>query len=166
MDEQIRHVVRDEVLFAGIRKPIKSREELFPRIATVTEACKDVAIGPLHHIIRYDTPVDGYDSEVGFMVSTPVETGEIHTHTLRKMHFYALTHYGPVETLGETKQKLFACMAKTGLSPELEDVEVYHGFDPDHPEESQIESQFSFLAWPEIYWEQLVRVLGQPDGDL
>ncbi len=31
-DNQVKHVVREETLFAGIRAPIKTREELIPRI--------------------------------------------------------------------------------------------------------------------------------------
>jgi hypothetical protein len=160
MDNQITPKVREETLFAGIRKPIKTRAELVPRMEEVTKICGDFAIGPLHNIFRFDTPVDGFDSEVGFEVSEPVNVGEVRTHKLRKLHFFSLTHHGPVETLRDTKFKLIEHLGKTGLSSELEDVEIYHSIDPDNPDKNVIEAQWSYLAWPEIYREQLTRVLG------
>ncbi len=40
-EEGITSVVREPTLFAGIRKPIQSREDLVPRIRQVREACGD-----------------------------------------------------------------------------------------------------------------------------
>ncbi len=148
------------MLFAGIRKPIKERAELEPRIRELELACSGKTIGPLTHIFRFDTPVDGYDSEIGFPVSAEINAGEVRTHTLQKMHFYALLHEGPTDTLRETTGKLYGYMNRTGLSPELELVEVYHHRDVKSPEQSKIEVMASFLAWPEVYREQLTRVLG------
>jgi hypothetical protein len=48
--------------------------------------CAGVIAGPLTHIFRFDTPVEGYDSEICFPVSEPVTTAEVATHTLREMH--------------------------------------------------------------------------------
>jgi hypothetical protein len=160
MEDQITPKVREETLFAGIRKPVKSRKELLPRMEEVTRVCGERAVSPLTVIFRFDTPVEGFDAEVGFEVSEPVDVGEVRTHTLRKLHFFSLTHSGPMETLRETKLKIIDHMNKTGLSSELEDVEIYHTYDPDRPEEVVIESRLAYLAWPEIYKEQLVRVLG------
>jgi hypothetical protein len=160
MENQIIHKIREETLFAGIRKPVQSRRELIPRMEEVARICGDYAIGPLQNIFRFDTPVEGFDSEVGFEVSEPVNVGEVRTHTLRKLHFFSLTHHGPVETLRETKLKMLDHLNTTGLSSELEDVEIYHTFDPAEPDKNVIEAQWSYLAWPEIYQEQLTRVLG------
>jgi len=160
MKEDVKHVIREETLFAGIRKPIKSRKELIPRIEAVTDACGDKTLGPLVHIFRFDTPVDGFDSEIGLQVISDVNAGEVRTHTIRKMHFFSLMHRGPTETIRNTTSKLYKHMNKTGLSPELELVEVYHNYDPDKQDENAIEIQASFLAWPEVYKDQLLRVLG------
>jgi len=157
---EIQHVVREETLFAGIRKPIKSREELLPRMDEIRRACEGVAAGPLTHIFRFDTPVDGYDSEIGYPVSAPVNRGEIQTHTLRRLHFFSLLHEGPVKTLRETSAKISAHMNRVGLSPELELVEIYHRYTPDDEASNRIELRTAFLAWPEVYRNQLVRVLG------
>jgi len=160
MENQITHKVREETMFAGIRKPVKSRKELVPRMEEVTRVCGGRAISPLTVIFRFDTPVDGFDAEVGCEVSEPVNEDEVRTHTLRKLSFFSLTHRGSLDTLRETKFKIIDHLNKTGLSSELEDVEVYHSYDPDKPEEVVIESQLAYLAWPEIYREQLIRVLG------
>ena len=88
----MKQVVREETLFAGIRKPIKNREELIPRIQEVTDLCGDKILGPMVHIFRFDTPVDGFDSEIGFPIESDVNIGDIRTHTLRKMHFFSLMH--------------------------------------------------------------------------
>lgn len=160
-DNTIKHVIREEILFAGIRKPIKKREELKPRIEELRAACAGKIVGPLTHIIRFDTPVDGIDSETGFPVSAVVKAGDIKTHTLRKLHFYSLVHEGPVDTISETSGKLYQYMNKTGLSPELELVEIYHHSDSQSSQTQKIQVMASFLAWPEVYREQLVRVLGE-----
>jgi len=165
-DTEVSHVVRKEMLFAGIRAPIKSREELPARIEEVRDVCKNVAIGPLTHIFRFDTPVDGFDSEIGFPVSELVNQGAIKTHTLRKLDFFAATHHGPVSTLRETSSLVYRHMNQVGLAPELELVEIYHDFDPRNEEANQIEVRGAFLAWPEIYKQHLTRVLGNELTDV
>ena len=154
-------VVRPETLFAGIRRPITSRAELEPRIATLERACSGRIAGPLTHIFRFDTPVEGYDSEIGFPVSKPVTTDDVVTHTLREMHFYSATHEGPPDTLSETSRMLHQRLNATGLSPELEQAEVYLHRDLERPERSKTQVMVSYLAWPEVYRSQLVRVLGE-----
>jgi len=156
----IRHVIREETLFVGIRKPIQDRDELLPRMEEVRRACEGKAVGPLTHIFLFDTPVEGFDSEVGFPVSAVVNVGDVRTHTLRRLHFFSLLHTGPVKQLRETTGKISAHMNRVGLSSELELVEIYHRYDPNDERANQIEARISFLAWPEVYWEQLVRVLG------
>ncbi len=161
----VTHVVREETLFAGIRAPIHSRSELLPRMEQVKAACAEAAIGPLTHIFRFDTPVDGFDSEIGFPVSRPVQEGPVKTHALRKLDFFATIHQGPLSTLGETSSQVYEQMGRSGLSSELELVEIYHQFDPEHEKDNRIEVRGSFLAWPEIYYHHLVRVLGSQLAD-
>jgi hypothetical protein len=157
---QVTYTLREETLFAGVRKPIKSREEVFPRIAELTRICGEHAVGPLHHIVRYDTPVDGFDSEIGYPVSQPISEGEVVSHMLRRLPFFGLMHHGPLETFRETKLELIKHINRTGLALELEEMEIYHNLEQDNPENNVVETRFSFLAWPEIYKQQLVRVLG------
>jgi effector-binding domain-containing protein len=160
-DDGVQHVIREETLFAGIRKPIKGREELLPRIAEVRKACEGRTVGPLTHILRFDTPVDGFDSEIGFPVSSKIDKGDVRTHTLRPLHFFSLTHRGAVKTLRETTKRIVEHMERVGLSSELEFVEIYHAYDPEDESRNDIETRVAFLAWPELYREQLVRVLGE-----
>lgn len=162
----IRHVIREEMLFAGIRAPIKSRSELPSRIDEVVAACGDAAIGPVTHIFRFDTPVDGFDSEIGVAVSSPVNCGHVKTHSLRKLDFFASMHHGPVSTLRETSGQIYEHMSRAGLSPELELVEIYHQFDPENEQENRIEVRGAFLAWPEIYRCHLERILGKDQADV
>lgn len=164
--DDVRHVIREKTLFAGIRKPIKGREELLPRIVAVREACEGSAIGPLTHIFRFDTPVDGFDSEIGFPVSAAVDKGDVKTHTLRRLHFFSLPHRGPVKTLRETTKMIGAHMERVGLSSELELVELYHTYDPEDECRNDIETRVAFLAWPEVYREQLVRVLEEEQASV
>ncbi len=159
-ENKIKHTIRPETLFAGIRQPIKNREELVPRIEKVKRACGDEIAGPLTHIFRFDTPVDGYDSEIGFPVSAEVSTDQVCVHTLRELHFFSLIHKGPVETLRDTTREILEHMNRTGLSQELELMEIYHHYDPENEDENVIETRVAFLAWPEVYQKQLVRVLG------
>jgi effector-binding domain-containing protein len=163
-ERRARALVRQETLFAGIRKPIKKRAELAPRIARLQAACRGKTEGPLTHIFRFDTPVDGFDSEIGFPVSSEINEGPIRTHRLRRMHFFSLTHRGPVDKLRETSGRVYGYMDSRGLSPELEMVEVYHQYRPDQPEKMEVEVMAAYLAWPEVYREQLTRVLGAQEA--
>jgi hypothetical protein len=163
--EEIRSVVREPTLFAGIRRPIRTRDELVPRIRELEASCGEQIAGPLTHIFRFDTPVDGYDSEIGFPVRGPVDAGDIRTHTLRRMHFFSNIHEGSVATVPQTRNELYEHMDRVGLSPELELVEVFHRYDPDDPENQRIESMASYLPWPEKYREELVRALGEDIAD-
>jgi len=160
-DADIRHVTRHETLFAGIRQPIKSRDELLPRMEEIRAACEGITIGPLTHIFRFDTPVDGSDSEIGFPVSEAVNQGNVKTHTLRQLDFFSAIHPGPVSTLRETSGRVYRHMNRVGLAPELELVEIYHDYNPGNEAANQIEVRGAFLAWPEIYKQQLIRVLGE-----
>lgn len=159
--ERISATVRPPTLFAGIRKPIQSREELPPRIMALKEACGDRISGPLTHIFRYDTPVEGFDSEIGFPVDAAVQEGEIRTYTLRSMHFFSAFHEGPVETISECEGELYRYMYSRGLSAELELVEVFHDHDAVTGSSQRIEAMASFLPWPETYLRELTRVLGE-----
>jgi hypothetical protein len=157
---EISAVVRPPTLFAGIRRPITERAELEPRVKELDAACAGSIAGPLTHIFRFDTPVEGYDSEIGFPVSKPVESEAIATHTLREMHFYSRRHDGSMDTLRVTRGSLYDYMNTTGLSPELELVEVFPEHRPGEPLGGPVLAMASFLAWPEVYREQLDRVLG------
>ncbi len=159
-DFGIQHVLRKETLFAGIRQPIHSRDELPPRIEAVRSACGDAIAGPLTHIYRFDTPVDGFDSEIGYPVSSPAASAAVRTHTLRRLDFFAAVHRGPVSSLRETTGKIIEHMNRVGLASELELVEIYHQYNPKNESENEIEVRVAFLAWPEIYYQQLQRVLG------
>ncbi len=110
--------------------------------------------------------MEGYDSEIGFPVGEAVNVGEVRTHTLRSMHFFANIHEGSVTTVPQTRSRLYEYMNRVGLSPELELVEVFHRYDPDNAENQRIESMASYLPWPEKYREELVRVLGEETADL
>jgi hypothetical protein len=159
-ERHIQATVRPPTLFAGIRKPITERAQLEPRIKALEEACGKEIAGPLTHIFRFDTPVEGYDSEIGFPVSSPVTKGDITTHNLREMHFYTRTHDGPIDSLRETSRSLYGYMNITGLSPELELVEVYRDHRRGQLLGGTVEVMAAFLAWPEVYLAQLTRVLG------
>ena len=161
MEHGIRHVVREEGLFAGIREPLKSRDDLPSRMNTVRAARVRAPTGPLTHIIRFDTPVEGLDSEIGYPVAGRINADGIKTHTLRRLHLFSTIHSGPVATLGQSRKRLYEQMQRSGLSPELELVEIYHRYDPADESENRIEVQAAFLAWPDVYLDQLARVLGE-----
>jgi hypothetical protein len=160
-ERDITSLVRESTLFAGIRKPIKERAELEPRIEILRATLGDRIAGPLTHIFRFDTPVEGYDSEIGFAVREEVNSGDIRTHTLRRMHFFANMHEGSLKTLPQTRNRIYEHMNRAGLSQELELMEVFHRYDPSDPENQRVESRVAYLPWPEKYREELIRLLGE-----
>lgn len=158
------HHLRQPTLFAGVRKTIRSRDELGPLHDLLKEHVEPIAVGPLMLIFRFDTPVDGFDAELGYPVSEEVLTEMVRTHTLREMHFFGAKGSGTVEEIRKAQGAVYQQMNVSGLSPELELVEIYHQFDPDKMENNVFEVHGSFLAWPEIYFKQLTRVLGETEA--
>ena len=157
----ITSVVREKTLFAGIRRPIQARAELEPRIEALRATLGDRIVGPLTHIFRFDTPVVGNDSEIGFAVREVLNSGDIRTHTLRRMHFFSNMHEGSLATLPQTRTRIHEHMNRAGLSQELELVEVFHRYDPVDAGNQRVEIQVAYLPWPEKYREELIRVLGE-----
>ena len=47
MENNVKHVIREETLFAGIREPIKHRDELIPRIQALHHHALDPERGPV-----------------------------------------------------------------------------------------------------------------------
>lgn len=159
-DEHLAAVVRPPTLFAGIRAPLAERAELGPRVVELDRLCAGRIVGPLTHIYRFDTPVEGFDSELGYPVSEAVDRGRVVTHELREQHFHRRRHRGPIETVGETAGTLYEGLRRAGLSPELELVEVFPEHRPAAPFGPVVDVMASYLAWPEVYRAQLDRVLG------
>ena len=112
------------------------------------------------HILRFDTQVEGFDSEIGFPVMDAIRVGEIETHQLPEQHFFSTYHHGSTEKLRETTRKIYTYMNYVGLSPALEIEEIYHKFDLNILEDNIVEVRVSFLPWPELFLSQLHRVLG------
>jgi len=157
----VESVVREPTLFAGIRKPIANRAELEPSLRALKKACGKRIAGPPTLIFRFDTPVDGYDAEIGFPVHEAVNQGEVTTHTLREMHFFSALHEGSADERRTAVGGVYQYMSSKGLSPELELVEVYHRGTPWMEDGLQVQVMASYLDWPGVYRTQLVRVLGE-----
>jgi effector-binding domain-containing protein len=158
-DTQIIHYIRDEIPFAGIRKSIQKREDIAPMIKKVKEHCKINATGPLTLIFRFDTPVDGFDAEIGYPINEIINKNEIKTTTLPKMHFFSIKVKGTIDEVRKASILLRDHMNTVGLSSELEFVEKYIVEDAETPENNITEVQRSFLHWSEVYKENLFKFL-------
>ena len=160
-------LIREAKYFTGIRKPIKSREEIFPRVKKIREALNIEDNIPFVHLLRFDTPVDGYDSEVGFFLNSEVNQNEIKTSMLRKHYYIVKTHCGPLSKIRETTIDIYKQLNKSGLAAELEIMETYKKIDFNNPEsdENEIEIAVSYLAWKEVYYENLIKNLDKKTAE-
>ena len=104
----IKHVIRKKTLFASIRQTIKKREELQSSIQKLKESCKDKIIGPLTLIFHYDTPVDGFDAEIGYPVSENIDIDPISSRLLRRNEFLSSVHIGNSEDIGDAYQRVYS----------------------------------------------------------
>ena len=158
----IKHVIREETLFASIRTTIKKRNELVPFIKELEENCKGIINGSLTLIFHYDTPVDGFDAEIGFPVKEEINKENINTRTLKKMEFLSIVHHGQYSTLRESAIKAYQYMYSKGLSAEMEMVEILLEYDLDNFEENlkaKTEIHASILVWDKKFKKNLEIIL-------
>lgn len=159
----IKHVIREETLFASIRTTIKKRNELVPFIKELEENCKGIIKGSLTLIFHYDTPVDGFDAEIGFPVKEEINKGNIKTRTIRGIEFLSTIHHGKYSSLRESALKVYQFMYSKGLSADMEMVEKLLEYDLNNFEENdnaKTEIQASFLVWDKKYKKNLISILG------
>ena len=157
----IRHVIRKKTLFASIRQTIKKREELQSSVEKLKETCKEKIIGPLTLIFHYDTPVDGFDAEIGYPVSENVNIDTISSRILRRNEFLSSIHIGKSEKIGDAYQRVYSLMYKNGISPGMSTVEVFHEYDFENPDNVKVEVQGSIHMWNCLYKNALNKYLGE-----
>ena len=159
--DDITHVIRENTLFASIRKPIKKRGELQPYVSILQDVCQGRIIGPLTLIFHYDTPVDGFDAEIGFPISEKINHPEINSRILGRNEFLSSVHSGSPDKIGDAYQRVYGLMYKNGISPGMSTVEIFHDYDFDNPESVKIEVQGSIHMWNYLYKHALNKYLGQ-----
>jgi effector-binding domain-containing protein len=160
-DLGISHKKLDETLIATIRCNIKSRQEIQPIIDKLTQNIpQDKILGPAFSITHYTSDVpDGFDVEIGFPVSQPVDTGEIKTRTLPKREILSFIHKGSVEKRAEKYGMVFGYTNSHGIISDEFSREIYH--DSNNPEGNEFELQFIIHDWIRLLGENVERVLGK-----
>ena len=112
-------------------------------------------------IFHYDTPVDGFDAEIGYPVSENVNIDPISSRVLGRNEFLSSIHEGKSEKIGDAYQRVYSLMYKNGISPGLSTVEVFHEYDFDNPENIKVEVQGSIHMWNYLYKKALCKYLGE-----
>jgi len=145
-----------DVLVATVRANPKNREELRAIVDELRQHISEECIaGPPFCVFQYVTSIkDGFDVEVGFPVSQPVEVDEIRTRVFPAMKVLSLVHKGPAEELRECYRKLYGRAAEHGLISDEFAREVYLADDA-------VEVQFVRHDWNGLLARGLNRVLGQ-----
>ena len=110
-------------------------------------------------IIQFVTSIeDGYDAEIGFPVSQPVQAGEIQTRVFPPLQVLSLVHTGPLEDVRATYRKLYDFTEAHGLISDEFTREVYP--DWERPAWHAIELQYVLHDWSALFSANLERVLG------
>jgi hypothetical protein len=161
-EQKISYKTREKGYFANIRKTIKTRKDLVPLINILNGFVDEkTRSGPLTLIFHYDTPVDGFDAELGYLVEKPFSNNELSTRTLEEAHFFSIMHHRSYKTINESQKKVYEFMYSKGLSAAMELVEILHDVDFKNQERVKIEIQASFLPWGEWYLKSLIEILGE-----
>jgi len=150
-----------ETLAATVRATLKSRQDL-PAIFhdLARQIPKENGAPATFCIIQFVTSIqDGYDAEIGFPVSQPVQAGEIKTRVFPPLRVLSLVHTGPIEEMRATYRKLYGFTEAQGLISDEFTREVYR--DWDRPEWHAIEIQYVLHDWSALFSANLERVLGQ-----
>jgi effector-binding domain-containing protein len=162
---EIYHHIREETIFASIRQTIKERKDLHPIIDELDSIDPKIRNGDLTLIFHYDTPVDGFDAELGYPVSKMVEIDRITSRKLGYNEFLATKHKGDNEGLRAKSREVYELLYKNGISPGMELVEILKHVDREKPENNITEIQASIHLWVYLYLNNLIKFLGKDLAD-
>ena len=135
----------DEMQVATSRFSVKSRDEIWPKLDVIAESCDGCISGPPIIIFHEDTGVDGFDVEVGYPVSTLIETDEIKTRVLKAVPAMTMYHFGSFEKLGESYLALLGQITEEGRMSGKTRREVFHELTLDNPDDTVIELQIGLF---------------------
>lgn len=155
---QINHKVREEALYASIRKTVQNRDEILSYKDTVDEAIPE-KLGDLVVIYHYDTPVKGFDAEIGYFVDEEINTDIISTRKYLLNEFLTLSHYGSIKDISKSVSKIYKFMYEQGISAGMELIEVYHKVN-EADDDFVVTIEASMHMWLRLYRINLEKILG------
>ena len=160
LPEGIQHKHVPAALVCCIRFHMQTRSDIQDALQELILAipASNIAGPPFLHIQSFSSYTEGFAAEAGFLVFQPYEAPRIHTKTLPAMEVLSLVHTGSLETLRESRIKLFQFAHQKALVSDEFSREVYPGWpDPDAP----VELNFVIHNWNRLLADNLQRVLGE-----
>jgi effector-binding domain-containing protein len=157
---RIEHKNIEAILVAFIRFNLKERGEIHATLQELVLVVppETIAGAPYVNIQFFSSYTEGFEAEVGFPVTQPVEGGRVKSKTASPLEVLSLTHHGPPEALLETRAKLREYTSQHALISGEFTREVYPEWqNPQGP----IEVQFVIHNWNAIFARNLERVLGK-----
>jgi effector-binding domain-containing protein len=157
----IEHKHITETLAATVRVTLKSRQDLPALLNNLAQHIPRESItGAPFCIIQFVTSIqDGYEAEVGFPVSQPVQAGEVQTRVFPPLRVLSLVHTGPLDEVSAAYRKLYGSARAQGLISDEFAREIYP--DWERPGWNEIELQYVLHDWGQLFGANLERVLGQ-----
>jgi hypothetical protein len=147
-------------LVAFLRFNLKDREEILAAIQELINALPTelIAGNPYCQIQYFSSYPEGYETEVGFPITSDFKSGRIQSKTSLPMEVLSMQHQGPQDTLRETKLILNRFTREHALISDEFTREVY----PDWQNPlGEIEVQFVIHNWNSLLDSHLERVLGR-----
>ncbi|NIM95789.1 MAG: hypothetical protein GTO18_18980 [Anaerolineales bacterium] len=158
---EIEHKELKDTLVATAPLNPKNREELFMALSELEKHVPEEHIaGPAFGIFQFITSIkEGFDVEVGYPVTQPVEQGVIKTRILPGMEVLSYIHRGNIKDIGESYGRLYGYASEHGLISDEFCREVYLLLDAEGV--SEIEIQFVIHRWSQLLATNLTKVLGE-----
>ncbi|MBN1137420.1 MAG: GyrI-like domain-containing protein [Anaerolineae bacterium] len=160
----IEHRQYGETLAATRRLTIQKRAELPPVIEQLVREVPGEAIaGPALVIYHFISSIDsGFDVEVCFPVTRPVETPQLRTRLIPAMEVLSLRHRGALDRVRESYAKLYGYTSTHGLVSDECGREVYLdlGDAAAGHADCEVELQFVVHNWNALLARHLERVVG------
>lgn len=163
MSTKVSYYLREPVLFASKRVVVKQRTEILEHVTGLKQACKDKIQGSLTIIFHYDTPVDGFDVEIGFPVDSIITSDGITSRNLEENEFFSVNHEGKLEDISKTGIIAYREMYNRGISAGMELMEYWHEYD--NPENMKVQVLPSMHRWVHLYKHNLYKVLDKQLAD-
>jgi effector-binding domain-containing protein len=150
----------DAVQIACLKTRIDTRDQIPPLFERLRLACGEAIAGDALVIFHGGAVKDGFLIEAAFPVNQPVQSAEIHTHTLEAAPALIMFHAGAHKTMRETVLKIYEYMEQHAWTTSLFRREIYRVLDAEQPENNRTEVQVILHEWDRLLAEGAEKVLG------
>ncbi|MFX0039897.1 MAG: hypothetical protein ACFFCY_11675 [Promethearchaeota archaeon] len=154
-----KNIERKNVIFFNFRGEI---QDIPSKIDYFYQNNKDLINKPAIVVIDYGVYSEGgKDIDICFQLKNQKEMNNLKTKYLESIEALSITHYGPLNTISESFQKITGFLQEHLVAGTSWLRLIFHKYKEKNPVENQIEIQYQLHRWDNRLEKSLDRVLGK-----